>query len=124
MHRASRGIDCSNTHGWPALLFEQYRRFKLQLSRRESLDRLAGLRDAFPDKKIRFIHLPSMSELTRGDYDLQLEDEIVELGIDYFPAMTACSWPEGMFFPEDGHPNAVGYEAIARCVSDHLGLTP
>jgi hypothetical protein len=107
-----------------ALLFAQYRRFKLQLSRSESLDRLAGLRDAFPDRKIRFIHLPSMSELTRGGYDLQLESEVAELGIDYFPAMTACSWPEGMFFPEDGHPNAVGYEAIARCVSNHLGLTP
>lgn len=105
-----------------SLLFEQYRRFKLQLSRSKSLSRLAGLRDAFPNKKIHFIHLPSMSELMRGGYDLQLEDDIVGLGIDYFPAMTACTWPEGMFFPEDGHPNAVGYDAIARCVSSHLGL--
>ena len=107
-----------------ALLFEQYRRFKLRLSRHESLNRLAGLRDAFPDKKIRFIHLPSMRGLTRGGYDLHLEDEIAELGIQYFPALTACSWPEGMFFAGDGHPNAVGYEAIARCVSNHLDLTP
>jgi len=107
-----------------ALLFEQYRRFKLQLSRRESLDRLAALRDAFPDKKIRFIHLPSMSELARGGYDLELEDDIVELGIEYFPAMTACTWPDGMFYPQDGHPNDVGYEAIAQCVSSQLGLVP
>jgi hypothetical protein len=107
-----------------ALLFGQYRRLKLRLSRRKSLDRLADLRDRFPDKKIRFIHLPSMSELARGSYDLPLEGHIAELGIEYFPAMTACSWPEGMFFPSDGHPNAVGYEAIARCVSSHLGLAP
>jgi hypothetical protein len=106
-----------------ALLHEYYRRLKLQLGSRDWLNRLADLRDAFPDKKIRFIHLPTRAELKRGGYNLHPEDELAGLGIEYFPAMTACSWPEGMFMG-DGHPNAVGYDAIARCVSDHLGLAP
>jgi len=105
------------------LLFEQYLRLKLQFSRgfRESLDRLGDLRDAFPTKRIRFVHLPTMEELSRLDYDVHPEDEIAKLGIEYFPALTACSWPEEMFL-SDGHPNAGGYDAIARCVSTHLGL--
>lgn len=107
-----------------ALLYDQYRRFKLQLLSSESLERLADLRKAFPDQPMRFIHLPSMRELGRGDYDLHLEDDIAEMGIEYFPAMTACSWPDGMFIPEDGHPNTIGYAAISECVSDYLGLVP
>ena len=107
-----------------ALLHEYYRRLKLQLGSRDWLNRLADLRDAFPDKKIRFIHLPTRAELKRGSYDLHPEDELAALGIEYFPAMTACSWPEGMFVVDDGHPNALGYNAIARCVSNHLGLAP
>ena len=106
-----------------ALLHEYYRRLKLQLGSRDWLNRLADLREAFPDKKIRFIHLPTRWELKRGSYDLHPEDEIAALGTEYFPAMTACSWPEGMFMV-DGHPNALGYDAIARCVSNHLGLAP
>jgi len=106
-----------------ALLHEYYRRLKLQLGSRDWLNRLADLRDAFPDKKTRFIHLPTSAELKRGGYNLHPEDELAGLGIEYFPAMTACSWPEGMFMA-DGHPNALGYDAIARCVSNHLGLAP
>ena len=106
-----------------ALLREYYRRFKLQLGSRDWLNRLADLRDAFPDKKTRFIHLPTSAELKRGGYNLHPEDELAGLGVEYFPAMTACSWPEGMFMA-DGHPNALGYDAIARCVSNHLGLAP
>ena len=102
----------------------QYLQFKLQFSSgfRESLNSLAELRHAFPKKKIRFVHLPTMTELARADYDVHPEDQIVELGIEYFPALTACSWPEGMFLVEDGHPNAVGYEAIALGSSGYLGL--
>jgi hypothetical protein len=107
-----------------ALLHQHYRRFKLQLLSSKSLSRLADLRKAFPNKTIRFIHLPSMRELGQGDYDLHLKDDITEMGIEYFPAMTACDWPEGMFIPEDGHPNAIGYAAISNCVATHLGLIP
>jgi hypothetical protein len=107
-----------------ALLYQQYRRFKLQLSSSKSLARLADLRRAFPDKTMWFIHLPTKKELDRGDYDLQLKDHITEMGIEYFPAMTACDWPEGMFIPEDGHPNAIGYAAISNCVANYLGLVP
>jgi hypothetical protein len=107
-----------------ALLHQQFRRFKLQLLSSKSLARLADLRKAFPNKTMRFIHLPSMRELSRGGYDLYLEDDITEMGIEYFPAMTACDWPEGMFIPEDRHPNAIGYAAISNCVANHLGLAP
>lgn len=107
-----------------ALVLEQYLRFKRQFSSgfRESLNRLAELRDAFPTKKIRFVHLPTVTELAQADYDVHPEDQIAELGIEYFPALTACSWPERMFLGEDRHPNALGYEAIARCISGYLGL--
>jgi hypothetical protein len=33
-------------------------------------------------------------ELGQGDYDLHLKDDITEMGIEYFPAMTACDWPK------------------------------
>jgi hypothetical protein len=107
-----------------ALVHQQYQRLKLKLSSGKSLARLSDLREAFPDKTMRFIHLPSMRELEEGEYDLDLEDDIVKLGIEYFPAMTACSWPEGMFIPEDGHPNATGYAAISSCISNYLDLVP
>jgi hypothetical protein len=107
-----------------ALLYQQYRRLNLKLLSRKSMARLSDLREAFPDKTMRFIHLPSMRELGQGEYDLDLEDDIVKLGIEYFPAMTACSWPEGMFIPEDGHPNATGYAAISSCISNYLDLVP
>jgi len=107
-----------------ALLYRHYRRFKLQRLSSESLEHLADLRKAFPDKTMRFIHLPSMRELGQGDYDLHPKDDLTEMGIQYFPAMTVCDWPEGMFIPEDGHPNAIGYAAISNCVGNHLGLVP
>jgi len=114
----------TDTSRLAALLHQQYRRLKLRLLTSKSLVNLADLRKSFPDKTIRFIHLPSMRELARGDYDLCLRDDIAEMGIEYFPAMTACDWPERMFIPEDGHPNAVGYAAISRCVANYLGLVP
>jgi hypothetical protein len=65
-----------------ALLHEYYRRLKLQLGSRDWLNPLADLRDAFPDKKTRFIHLPTRAELKRGSYDLHPEDELAALGIE------------------------------------------
>lgn len=107
-----------------SLLFAQYRRFKLPRSKgfQDSIEWLRRVRTTFPDTKVRMIHLPTMSEVARGDYDLRLESTMQELGIEYFPALPECRWPEAMFFTDDGHPNASGYEAIARCVSGHLGL--
>jgi lysophospholipase L1-like esterase len=107
-----------------ALLRQQYVRLQRKLLKDKSLARLRDLREAFQDKPMRFIHLPSMRELGQGAYDLDLEDDIAKLGIEYFPAMTACSWPEEMFFVEDGHPNATGYAAISSCVATYLDLVP
>ena len=106
------------------MLYAQYRKFKLPRSRgfQESLTWLAQIKRAFPGKRICMIHLPTFGEVASADYDLHPEAKVLGLGIEYFPALQECTWPDQMFHANDGHPSAAGYGAIARCVSDHLGL--
>ena len=114
-------VDHSRLGG---LVYAQYRKFKLPRSKglQESLSWLAHIRHAFPGKRIQLIHLPTIAEVAGADYELHPEEKVQALGIAYFPALKECTWPEKMFHADDGHPNAAGYEAIARCVSDHLRL--
>ena len=85
-----------------------------------NLEALAGIRRDFPDLPITLAHFPQMDEVQAGRYALELTEAASELGIDYFPALTRCSWSRDMYHAVNLHPNAVGYKNFARCLSQHL----
>ena len=90
---------------------------------------IAAIREQFPDKKIRLLHLPVTSEVVAGRYQHEadiaepLKQRLAELDIDYLPALYKCNgWSADMFFAGNGHPNASGYDAISRCAEKLLQL--
>jgi hypothetical protein len=84
------------------------------------MDALAGMRSDFPDVPLTLVHFPQLDEVRRGEYTLHLEGVAAGLGIRYLPALTLCSWSPDMYHPRDTHPNAAGYENMARCLTTHL----
>ena len=88
---------------------------------------LRNIRNKFPLAEIHLIHLPQKQEVTKGDYLVKdIGNSVREIGIMYFPALKECGWSDRMFFVQDGHPNRLGYENIAECVSNYLfaGVNP
>jgi hypothetical protein len=85
-----------------------------------NLEALAGIRREFPELPITLAHFPQIDEVRTGRYDLELLQAASELGIDYFPALTRCSWSLEMYHAVNAHPNSVGYGNFAHCLSQHL----
>jgi hypothetical protein len=81
------------------------------------LKRIKGL---FPQCKVHFIHLPQKEEVKQIHYTLDLKTSIEALGIDYYEALTQCSWSMNMFYTNDSHPNGSGYMNISECVGQYL----
>ena len=86
-----------------------------------SLRSLRKIRDNFPLAEIHLVHLPQKQEVKKGDYLVEhIGKSVREMGILYFPALKECEWSKSMFYVKDGHPNSLGYENIAECVSSYL----
>ena len=85
-----------------------------------NLEALAGMRADFPSLPITLAHFPQKEELEAGHYLLRLDEQAAKLGMDYFPALTRCSWSKEMYHRLDGHPNENGYQNFADCLSKHL----
>lgn len=82
---------------------------------------LYEIREEFPSVPIDLIHLPEKNEVAARRYRVSgLGEEAEALGIRYFPALQQCTWTTDMFYPNDMHPNAKGYENISKCVSTYL----
>lgn len=90
----------------------------------ESLAALARVRSAHPDARIRFVHVPDRYETERGRYDLDLAQALAGTGIEYLPVLGSCPWSTERYFARDNHPDAAGYEALARCVAGLLAWEP
>jgi hypothetical protein len=71
----------------------------------------------FPSHPIYFVHLPQKEEVRAGYYFKDVRADVENAGIKYLPALTDCTWSEDLFYENDAHPNARGYQALSDCVS-------
>jgi hypothetical protein len=85
-----------------------------------NLEALAGIRADFPIVPITLVHFPQKEEVQGGRYELDLEETAARLNVDYFPALTRCSWSLDQFYVLDAHPTAAGYQTLAECLSRYL----
>jgi hypothetical protein len=85
-----------------------------------NLEALAGIRRDFPALPITLAHFPQNNEVQAGRYHLELADVASQLDIDYFPALTRCSWSREMYHAANQHPNEAGYRNFADCLWQHL----
>ena len=88
----------------------------------QSLNALAAIRAEFPGLPIHLVHFPQKDEIASGRYNLDIGQRVEGLGINYFPALSSCTWTRDMYFPNDGHPSARGYENMSGCVARYLSL--
>jgi hypothetical protein len=86
----------------------------------ENMEALAAIRKEFHALPITLAHFPQMDEVRNGEYALDVAEAVSRIGIDYFPALTECSWSTDMYHPVNRHPNAYGYSSFAACLWDHL----
>ena len=89
---------------------------------RRSLASLQRVIETHRDKPVKVIHLPKKEEVAAGGYSVDLRREIEALDASYLSALDECDWSAEMYHTNDGHPNALGYSNISRCVSRLLGL--
>jgi hypothetical protein len=85
-----------------------------------NLEALAGIRRDFPTLPITLALFPQVDEVQQGAYHLDLAQAASHLDIDYFPALTRCSWSTDMYHRANLHPNARGYRSFADCLWRHL----
>lgn len=85
-----------------------------------NLDALAGIRADFPTTPVALVHFPQKEEVESGAYRLDLGEAAATLDIQYFPALTRCTWSLDMYHALDGHPNANGYANMATCLTDQF----
>lgn len=85
-----------------------------------NLDALDRIAERYGRDRVTLIHLPTLAEIVKGDYDLDLAGFTKGHRIDYFAALTACPFNADMFYAREPHPNAKGYEHITRCVERFL----
>lgn len=110
----------SHIYYYSKIAFDSAKRSRQQGNINSSIEPLQNIRNEFPDAEIHLIHLPQKYEVLTKNYYINIADQIVALGINYYPALDMCAWSEDMFFKRDGHPNAYGYENISKCVSKYL----
>lgn len=86
-----------------------------------ALTNLKAIKAEFPSAEMHLIHLPAKNEVENKRYmTSNIAAEIEPLGIRYYPALEKCTWESTMFYDQDGHPNATGYENVSKCVSQYL----
>ncbi len=71
-----------------------------------------------PDN-VAFIHLPQKDEIDSGPDALGLKARhaVLEAGGKLFDGFTLCRLTASDYYPNDDHPNSVGYAKIASCVT-------
>ena len=83
-------------------------------------EKLAGLREAFPNATIKLLHVPQKKEVAGGFESIRREVEAV--GIEYHDGSESCGLTTDDFHELDGHPNQSGYQKIRRCTLQALAL--
>ncbi len=86
-----------------------------------ALNLLSEISLRFPKTTLHLIHLPQKHEIHQGSYDTIISPSAVQKRrVNYFAALSECPWDVEMFYPNDSHPNAKGYDSILSCVSRYL----
>ena len=88
----------------------------------QNLQALAGLRGAFPDRRLWFIHVPDKFETGRRRYDINLGETVTSYGFEYLPALERCEFTPDLFYEHDNHLNREGYQLLSECVRELLGF--
>lgn len=112
--------DDSAIYYYAKVLLDTYKRSNQPSNIEDAIESMRKIRSEFPSAEIHLVHLPQKYEVTTKNYHINVADQVREIGINYYPALEKCSWSKEMFFQRDGHPNRLGYENIARCVSQYL----
>jgi lysophospholipase L1-like esterase len=86
----------------------------------KSLTALEDIWREFPDIPVTVVHVPEREEAIAGRYGLEIRAEVEQRGMAYVPALNACGWSPALYLHLDSHPNQRGYDAIARCVEEHV----
>jgi hypothetical protein len=89
-----------------------------------SVDALRRIRERFSAASIRMVHVPDRYETEARRYLVDLASSVESLGIDYFPVLSRCPIPAGMYYPNDNHPTTEGYRHLAACVTGYLESPP
>lgn len=87
----------------------------------ESVAAIRRIRRAHPEVRIRFVHVPDKYETRRGEYGLDLAPRLEGSGVEYLPVLGACPWSTQIYYANDNHPDAAGYQVLAACVARLLG---
>ncbi len=82
----------------------------------QNLQALAGMRSAFPEKRLWFVHVPDKFETVRQRYDVDLGETVKSYGFDYLPALERCEFTPDLYYTNDNHPNREGYQRLSQCV--------
>jgi hypothetical protein len=85
-----------------------------------NLRALADIRTEFPAIPITLAHFPQVEEIQAREYELNLAEATSELDVEYFAALTQCSWSEEMYHAVNRHPNERGYRNFADCLWRYL----
>jgi hypothetical protein len=112
--------DDSAIYYYSKVFLETYTRKYQPSNIEDAIGFIREIRNEFPLVEMNLIHLPQKYEVATRKYNINIADQIKELGINYYSALDKCNWSGDMFFPRDGHPNKNGYENISRCVSGYL----
>jgi lysophospholipase L1-like esterase len=90
----------------------------------ESVAAIERVRRAHPEARIRFVHVPDKYETGRGEYGLALAPLLEGKGVEYLPVLGACPWSTQIYYANDNHPDAAGYQVLAACVARLLDWEP
>ena len=83
----------------------------------ESLNKLKMMFNTFPNAKFRLFHIPEKQEVHANQYSINIEQDMQNIGIEYIPLLTQCSWSKNMYHKLDAHPNDIGYANLAKCIT-------
>lgn len=83
---------------------------------------IASFLEDFVPEQLVFVQIPQRHEVARGALDHDVGTVLREAGLAYVSLLERCNFVRQHFYGADRHPNAAGYDMIARCVARTLGL--
>ena len=74
------------------------------------------------NKKVIFIHIPEKREAKAGYYRCNIQKDMENLGIAYYPLLFTHHFDMSMYHKHDGHPNDKGYAYLSSIIEEILHL--